>query len=404
MQKNQTIVHVALPAKNEFEYIEETLYCLHNQNLKDFHTWICVNQPESYWENPEKLHICQNNKSTLELLRNYPLPHLHIIDHSSRGKGWQEGKLGVGMARSTIMNHILAEADDSDIIVSMDADTVFRENYLGSVSELFRQNPQAMGLANPYYHNLVQDEALNRAILRYEIYMRYYALNMRFTGSPYCFTPLGSAMAAPVWAYKKIGGLTPKKSGEDFYFLQKLTKSGKVLMYNDEIVYPGTRESDRVFFGTGPAVIKGLAGQWTAYPLFNLDLFEKVKQTIDLFPNLFHCPQKTPMDDFFREQFGCADIFAPLRSNHKNPERFVKACHEKLDGLRILQFLKDSHNRLPGKDEDNLRLFLKDNFNIQSIELELEELNFSNSPVENINKIRNFLFETELDIQRKHAG
>ncbi|TVQ92129.1 MAG: hypothetical protein EA393_04025, partial [Bacteroidetes bacterium] len=229
MQKNAATVHVAVPAMNERDYIEETMRCLQKQSLQGFHTWVCVNQPESFWNNPEKKHICENNALTLELLKDYPLKNLHILDYSSPGHGWQEGKLGVGMARKTLKDHILKEAADNDIILSMDADTVFGENYLASVLELFRKNPGAMGLANPYYHPLVKDELLNRAILRYEIYMRYYALNMRFTGTPYCYSPLGSAMAAPVKAIKKIGGLTPKKSGEDFYFLQKLTKAGKLL-------------------------------------------------------------------------------------------------------------------------------------------------------------------------------
>jgi len=257
-----------------------------------------------------------------------------------------------------------------------------------------------MALANPYYHNLVGDEALNRAILRYEIYMRYYALNMRTTGSPYCFTPLGSAMAAPVWACKKIGGLTPKKSGEDFYFLQKLTKTGKVIMYNNEIVYPGTRVSDRVFFGTGPALIKGLAGEWSAYPLFKQQLFEQVKQTIEMFPRLHYSPCPTPMDNFLLNQFGSKDIFAPLRTNHKDIGRFIKACHEKIDGLRILQFLKDGQSKLESKDENNLNMFLRLHFDIRIIQHELDELDFSESPVENISKIRNFLFETELKLQK----
>jgi hypothetical protein len=404
MQKNSATVHVALPAMNERYYIEGTLQCLQKQNLPDFHTWICVNQPESFWNNPEKKHICENNALTIELLSEYPLKNLHILDYSSPHCGWQDGKLGVGMARKTLKDRIMEEAADNDIIVSMDADTIFGENYLASVLELFRKNRDAMGLANPYYHPLVEDELLNRAILRYEIYMRYYALNMRFTGTPYCYSPLGSAMAAPVKAIKKIGGLTPKKSGEDFYFLQKLTKAGKLLRYNTELVYPGTRASDRVFFGTGPAVIKGLAGQWHAYPLFNLELFDKVMETIELFPRQFEGPHPTPMDDFLRTHLRCNDIYEPLRKNHNDINRFIKACHEKIDGLRILQFLKTSHNENPQPDEENLRNFYLRYFPGNGLEKELDGLSFSLSDVEIIDKIRNFLFETELELQKNEAA
>jgi glycosyltransferase involved in cell wall biosynthesis len=401
MNNPSPTIHVALPAKNELGYIEHTISCIQNQTLPGFHTWICVNQPESFWDIAEKQSICENNAETLNYLKQLNLPRIHILDCSSRGKGWQGKNIGVGIARKTIMDAIIKEANDHDIIVSMDADTVFGENYLGSILHQFAKHPGAMGLSNPYYHPLGENPVLNRAVLRYEIYMRYYALNMRFTGTPYCFTPLGSAMAAPVWAYKKINGLTPKKSGEDFYFLQKLAKAGKVLTFNEAVVYPGTRLSDRVFFGTGPAMIKGIAGQWSSYPLFNLDLFDKVRETIRLFPALFTHSLATPMDGFLKEQFRCDDIFEPLRANCKDVNRFVKSCHEKIDGLRILQYLKVHHELDPQPDEENLRSFIHRYFPSNNIENKLEQLNFNISSIESIDIIRNFLFETEMNLQQQ---
>lgn len=403
MEQPQPKLHIALPAMNERDYIERTLECISKQTLKDFHTWICVNQPESYRNNSDKNHICENNGRTLELLSQYKLPNLHILDYSSEGRGWQEGKLGVGMARKTLMDTIAAYANSEDIIVSMDADTIFEEEYLSSVKQQFEENPSALALANPYYHPLVPDETTTRAMLRYEIYMRYYSLNLRFTGTPYCFSPLGSSMAARVSAYRKINGLTPKKSGEDFYFLQKMVKAGRLLMYNHQIVYPGTRLSDRVFFGTGPAMIKGIAGQWDAYPLFNPELFDLVKQTIALFPQLFRNPCPTPMDEYFNTHFKETDIFAPLRINNKDQARFIKACHEKIDGLRILQFLKANHILNPRSDEENLLLFVERFFPDADIQVKIKDLSFSHSDVDILNKIRNFLFETELKIQKNEA-
>ena len=402
MQSSHPTIHIALPAMNEYDYIHHTLECIRKQTLPGFHTWICVNQPEYYRDDKEKKEIFRNNQQTLAHLQKLNWKNLHIIDKSSPGKGWDKDKLGVGMARKTVMDAIAAYALPHDIILSMDADTVFGEEYLASVLEVFKENPDALALANPYYHPLVEDETINRAMLRYEIYMRYYALNMRLTGTPFCFSPLGSAMAARVSAYKKINGLTPKKSGEDFYFLQKMVKAGRLLMYNKEIVYPGNRLSDRVFFGTGPAMIKGLSGEWYAYPLFNPYCFNMVKQTIELFPRIFNEDVNTPMDEFIRSQFGEEKIFAPLRKNHKDLQRFIRACHEKIDGLRILQFLKLCHLTSPGNDEDNLRHFITENFPYQSIVKELEQLDFLKSSVENINKIRNFLFEIELKIQKEH--
>ncbi len=401
---NSPVIHVAIPAYNEADYIPRTIQCLSEQKATGFHTWVCVNQPDEFHQIPEKFPIVTNNQETLAWLKTNTLPDLHIIDRSSRGMGWKNCKEGVGMARKVLMDAIAENASDHDIIVSMDADTVFSSGYLDSISEIFTSHSSAAGLSNPYYHPLIASEPVSRAMLRYEIYMRYYALNMRFAGTPYHYTPLGSAMAAPVWSYKKVNGMTPKKSGEDFYFLQKIVKSGQLLKYNHEIVYPATRLSDRVFFGTGPALIKGIHQGWDAYPLFHLNSFEKVKKTIALFPELMNHSKPTPMDNFFREHFKQDDIFSPLRKNHKNPVRFIKACHEKVDGLRILQFLKTEQPLTDSTDEQNLLQFFLQHYPDAPILESVKNLNFLKTDVETIDKIRNFLFEKELEIQEKNAG
>jgi hypothetical protein len=393
-------IHVALPALNELGYIEKTLECLQKQSIRGFYVWVCVNQPESFHSDAQKQHICLNNAATLELLRKYPLDHLRIIDRTSPGKGWPEGKVGVGYARKTLMDAINLEAKEDDIIVSMDADTSFGEYYLESIEQVFKKNPTALALANPYYHPLKGDEVLDRAMLRYEIYMRYYAMNMRLTGTPYCYSPLGSAMAITIKGYRKINGMTPKKSGEDFYFLQKAVKAGRLLMHNHEVVYPGNRLSDRVFFGTGPAMIKGISGQWASYPLFHPALFQQVKETIALFPRLHKTSISTPMDEFLRNHFKEEDVFQPLRRNHKEPAGFIKACHEKIDGLRILQFLKIFNTSYTSTDEDNLQSFIDTHFPSGEMDKELKNLDFSATDVESINKIRNFLFQTERHLQK----
>ncbi len=100
------------------------------------------------------------------------------------------------------------------------------------------------------------------------------------SGARISFTAIGSAMALPVKSYRAIGGMTPHKSGEDFYFLQKLRKFGKVLTWNKEKVYPEARYSDRVFFGTGPAMIKGRDGDWSSYPIYPFELFDEIKADV----------------------------------------------------------------------------------------------------------------------------
>jgi glycosyltransferase involved in cell wall biosynthesis len=403
-------IHLAIPAMNEADYLPNTLRCIANQNGLDtnvaVHTWVCVNQPDHYWQDEEKVQICENNKKTLEYLHTHPTNNLHILDYSSHGKGWKGKYHGVGAARKTLMDSINQWAAPDDIIISMDADTLYETNYLASVVQIFSIYPDAVALSNPYYHKLSGEHTLDRAMLRYEIYMRHFAINMWRIGSPYNFTALGSAIALPVWAYRKIGGMTAKKSGEDFYLLQKLRKAGPIIMYNEEKVYPGTRYSDRVFFGTGPALIKGSKGLWDSYPIYDHKLFDMVGQTYAMFPALFDYKIETPMDGFLTTQFKETDIFEALRKNTSSKVQFIKACHHKIDGLRVLQFLKTSQSIKPWCDEDNLLNFLQLHHPKSLLSFssrhgdDLKILDFSKSGIDFLDKLRNFLMEIEINYQK----
>ncbi len=408
------VIHVAIPAMNEADFLPATIDCLTTQSFRDFKVWICVNQPDAWWENAENRPICENNQRTLNYLTQQDPVKFRILDHSSRGKGWKGKAHGVGQARKTLMDRINQDAGPEDIIVSLDADTLFGPEYLNSVKKVFDRHPGAVALSNPYYHSLTGDEKLDRAMLRYEIYMRHYAVNMWRIRSPYSFTALGSAIAIPVNAYRKIGGMTAKKSGEDFYLLQKLRKTGWICNHNTQLVYPGTRYSDRVYFGTGPALIKGSNGDWDSYPVYGHRLFDMVRKTYDYFPHLYEESVETPMSGFLREKFRETDPFRTIRLNARTANGFIKACHQKIDGLRILQFLKESAGKNPVSDESGLISYLE-RFHSQYLLPEqkggagffsageiqhLNELDFKTTGIDLLDKIRDLLRKIEISHQK----
>jgi hypothetical protein len=234
--------------------------------------------------------------------------------------------------------------------------------------------------------------------------MRYYFINLLRISSPYSFTALGSAMAFPVWVYKSVGGLTAKKSGEDFYFLQKIRKFGKIIIHNTEKVFPASRFSDRVLFGTGPAMIKGSEGNWESYPIYDYQLFDKIHQTYHAFPTLFKTNIETPLSNFISECFNNENIWDALRKNNKDEAHFVKACHDKIDGLRILQFLKNEQRNSERTDEEYLieflNIFYSELIDIETKEI-LTELNFSRTSIQNLDKLRNLLIKIEEKAQKK---
>lgn len=387
---------------NEPETLSQTFSCFANQSCSRFKVFICVNQPDEWWDDPVRKEVCMENLKTLRWLKQQNEFPITLIDRSTRGNGWKGKQHGVGWARKTIMDAISEDANDEDIILSLDADTTFGELYLESVLKNFNNHPEAISLSIPYYHFPVSDEGIYRAILRYEIYLRHYLLNLLRIGSPYAFTALGSALACTVQAYRRIGGLTPKLSGEDFYFLQQLKKNGKLLIWNDLKVYPAARLSDRVYFGTGPALIRGTMGNWSSYPIYSCESFDLIKATTDLFLSFYQKTPDTPVNQFLIKSSREEDPWAPLRKNYKQPCQFIRACHSKLDGLRILQFLKQRQKEHPVSDEESLKNYLFQHFHLRDlagIVKSLDELSFRHSGVDQLEQIRQFLMKQEDQIR-----
>jgi cellulose synthase/poly-beta-1,6-N-acetylglucosamine synthase-like glycosyltransferase len=388
---------------NEMERLPLLIQAIMSQTEQHFKVVVCVNQPDNWWSEAEHLDICEENQMTIRYLESLDDKRIEIIDKSSPGKGWKPKSHGIGAARKLLMDHITKVAAPVDIIISMDADTVFNKDYFASVTENLRLNPAASAVAIPYYHRLSYHSGLDRAMLRYEIYMRCYAINMWRIRSPYCFTALGSAIALPVWAYTAVGGMTPKLSGEDFYFLQKIVKTGRLIHFNSEIVFPATRLSNRVFFGTGPALIKGIEGDWSSYPVYDYALYDMVAETYKTFRALFTKDIETPLDDFMIRKFGELP-WQRLRQNFKSQSHFIRACHEKIDGLRILQFLKESQapdEKVSEAALTRLLLLYKNQFPELISDLNMQ-IDFSLTSIAELDRIRDVLFEIEMSYRKIH--
>ncbi|MFC2102334.1 glycosyltransferase [Bacteroidota bacterium] len=397
-------IYVALPVMDEPDWLPTLLSTIEKQNYPHFTVVVCVNQPDDWWREPSRIDCCERNDESLTLLNNYSGFNMVVIDRSSPGSGWSGKRHGVGWARKTVMDYISDHAEPTDIILSLDADTLFSENYFAAVAETLSTHPTAGALALPYYHHLPEDQDAARSILHYEIYMRYYLLNLLRIGSPYAFTALGSAMALPVWAYRKVGGMTPKLSGEDFYFLQKLRKAGSLICWNSEKVFPAARFSSRVFFGTGPAMIRGAGGDWSSYPIYPYELFNEIAESYTLFPEMYRQTIETPVVGFLRDLTGAEDPFATIRKNASEVKQFVRACHEKFDGLRILQYLKKRHQEEGGTDEERLGEWM-DVFYPKDTGYRMpdkKKFSFLHSSLEEINRVRDLLSQEEDRIRKQH--
>lgn len=348
-------IRVAIPAMNELDYLPVTLDALSQQKTSyPFEVYVCVNQPDSYWTDSVHHAICENNRELLDYLHNYHFLTLHVLDYSSPNKGWKGKHSGVGFARKVLFDKILSVSEPNDLIVSLDADTYIKPDYLSSVAAPFLKDKGLNALAAPYYHPLnAQDEECNRAMLRYEIYMRNYAINLLRIKSPYGFTALGSAIVMRASALRKIGNITPLQSGEDFYLVQKLCKMGGLRLFNTECVYPANRYSDRVPFGTGPAMIQGAKGIWDSYPIYHHDYFAPIQDAYARLQDIYDGNPDFRENDFLtflQKDTRKQDIWQDIRENVSDFPHFVKAFHQKADGLRLLQYVRAKYRQNPVKE------------------------------------------------------
>lgn len=341
-------ISVAIPMLDELANLPGLLGRLRCQTFRQFILYCCVNNVEGGYGFAE-------NQQCLRLLAEVSDIPLVVIDRSSPGLGWTGKKKGVGWARKELFDRISSECPDDELVISLDADTDFHPSYFQVLLDTMNRHPAASAFSVPYYHPLSGNDSLDRPMLRYECYMRRYLLGLLRIGSPYAFTALGSAIAFPLWAYRRVGGITPLQGGEDFYLLQKFAKTGTLVtrfappLDNRLLaVRPQGRTSSRVPFGTGPAIARGIDAMDDAYPFYAEAAFDAIRATYDLFPALFDADIETPMTLFLRQQLRTDDLWSPLRRNFKSRELFVHACAERVDGLRILQFLKSNPDfRLP---------------------------------------------------------
>ena len=127
-----------------------------------------------------------------------------------------------------------------------------------------------------FFHKPCGREILDEAHFRYEAYLRYYVLGLRYAGSPYGFHTIGSCIAVTPEAYACVRGVPKRQAGEDFYLLNKLSKVGLVHTSTSSPIAINARSSLRVPFGTGQATSK-ITRNVNSYRIYNPRIFDLLK-------------------------------------------------------------------------------------------------------------------------------
>jgi hypothetical protein len=255
---------------------------------------------------------------------------------------------GVGNARKIGMDEAIRRFDTIEkpdgIILSLDADTLVENNYFTLIELAFVSN-KANAAFFQFQHDFdtgIYSEQTIRACKLYEIYLRYFRLSLAYTGFPYSIHTIGSCFGVRALNYTKAGGMSKRQGGEDFYFLHKLAPQTPVFAIKDIIVKPSPRVSDRVPFGTGPAVAS--ISKSMTYYVYNFKLFIDLKSFFDQFQTIYITNdfKRLCLPDSIFNYFGEEQLLLTIEECKKhtnNFEAFSKRMFTKIDAFAIVKFL-----------------------------------------------------------------
>ena len=318
--------------------------------LRDFLVLVVVNhRPDASPEDKA------DNRATLGLLaggeQGWAGLNLAWVDAASAGRELPLKGGGVGLARRIGLDLALARLDFSEnhdpLLVCLDADTIVRPDYLPAIVEHFR-HCRAGAAAIPYQHQRGRTAQAERLIARYELFLRGYVLGLELAGSPYAFHSVGSAMACRSSAYCKIGGMNNRMAGEDFYFMQQLSRVVGVEQLKGTVVQPSPRPSHRVPFGTGRSVQRMDTGGESEQLFYRPECFRVLAQWLDLVSHgadadgaalLARSGEVSPCLAEYLLTNRFAGVWDKLRRNHPSRTALMTAFHGWFDGLKTMKLI-----------------------------------------------------------------
>jgi hypothetical protein len=274
-------------AENDPKYISETLILFVINNTSSAESEIKSQNKSTI----TYLHNILNNNindDLTEYIRSSGI-NLSYINASTQGYELPGKDGGVGLARKIGMDLSLKYFNYSTpgkrIMICTDADCTFEKNYITSIVDYFNMKNCGAAVIN-YEHSMTGSTDITRAIICYELYLRYYLLGLSYAGSLYAFHTIGSTMVCDHECYIKIGGMNKLKAAEDFYFLEKLSKITEIHTIRNTCVYPSPRPSFRVPFGTGQRVSRFLSKVRNEYLIYDPQSFIVLKHWLELLDSL----------------------------------------------------------------------------------------------------------------------
>jgi len=293
---------------------------------------------------------------------------LLLVDRFSLG--WPiPKKQGVGLARKIGADIALTLIQSKHVsrpwIYTSDADTCLPDNYFtvldGDTSS--KHQDQSAAATYPFRH-LCNDTSVGQATRLYEQRMQQYVDGLESAGSPYAFQTIGSAIAVAAKHYAEVRGFPKRSAGEDFYLLNKLAKTGVINKLQGPEIAIEARQSDRVPFGTGPAISKLLREKniQQAKIFYHPQIFVELKkwlETIEM--SRTHKFDELPLPTNTLEALkhtGANKAIQAARKVSTSTESYNKHLHTWFDAFKTLKFIHQLRDRsYPNLDIKTFRAY-----------------------------------------------
>lgn len=296
--------------------------------------------------------VKEDNKKTLKFLRKLKTKlNLSFIDACSPGKEMDDKNAGVGLARKIGMDLALTKFDylslNKNIMICTDADCTVDSNFLIEIADDFDRNNYEAAAVN-FAHNISGNDSETKAIICYEIFLRYYVIGLSFAKSEYSFHTIGSTMICTPEAYVKVEGMNKYKAAEDFYFLEKLAKIYPIGEIKTTFVHPSKRASWRVPFGTGRSIERYLSNKRNEYQLYDPKSFVILKNWLEIYFDQSLLDQQSlikisrnihPALHLFLNEQGFEKFIHRVLLNNKNASEIDKQKHYWFDAFRTLKLI-----------------------------------------------------------------
>jgi hypothetical protein len=222
-----------------------------------------------------------------------------------------------------------------------------RDNYLSVIKKYF--TPEVKTAIVAYEHQMPETYEEQAAIVCYEIFLRYWILGLKYSKSPWAFHSIGSTIAVSTEAYIEVRGMNRREAGEDFYFLNKLAKTGKINYIKETCVYPSARSSTRVPFGTGKRIQRFLSGVCKEeYSLYDTRIFTILGDWLKLMNGCFLLDENEilikaeiihPLLRAFLKNSNFAIAWSRIRCNAKNEKILARQFNDWFDGFKTLKLI-----------------------------------------------------------------